>query len=95
MSSVIGQTMGSGPAHSSARSPPLHAPTTPGIPDAFETSIFVMRACANGLRTMAMCSMPGWVRLSTKLPCPVTSEASSLRRTDRPTYFSVVAISTP
>jgi hypothetical protein len=33
--------------------------------------------------------------LSTKFPCPVMSEASSLRRTDVPTNFSVIAISPP
>src|ERR687897_151525 len=95
MSSVIGQTIGSGPAHSPARYAPLQAPTTPGISSAFETSTFTMRAWANGLRTTARCTMPGSVRLSTKLPCPVMSEASSLRRTDVPTNFSVIAISPP
>src|SRR5262245_10754881 len=95
MSSVIGQTIGSGPAHSPARSAPLQAPTTPGISSAFETSTFATLALANGLRTTARCSMPGSVRLSTKFPCPVTSEASSLRGTDVPTNFSVIAISPP
>src|SRR4249920_1231828 len=95
MSSVIGQTIGRGPAHSPARSAPLQAPTTPGISSAFETSTLTTRACANGLRTTARWSMPGSVRLSTKLPCPVRSEASSLRRIDCPTNFSVIAISTP
>src|SRR4029450_946518 len=95
MSSVIGQTIGSGPAHSPARSAPLQAPTTPGISSALETSTFSVARWPTGIRTTARCSMPGSVRLSTKLPCPVMSEASSLRRTDVPTNFSVIAISTP
>ena len=53
MSSVIGQTIGRGPAHSPASSSPLQAPTTPGISSALETSTFTMRAWANGLRTTA------------------------------------------
>ena len=103
MSSVIGHTIGRGPAHSSARSAPLHAPITPGISSALDTSTFVTRACANGLRTSAMWTMPCRVMLSTKLPCPCNRDASSLRRTGCPTYrsetamssFSVTAMSAP
>ena len=43
------------------------------------TSTEVIRACANGLRTKAMCSMPGSTMLSVQLVWPVTSRASSLR----------------
>ena len=59
MSSVIGHTIGSGPAHSSARSAAVQAPITPGISSALLTSTLTILACANGLRTTAMCTMPG------------------------------------
>ena len=49
------------------------------------TSIRVIRACANGLRRNARCSMPGSVMLSVQWVRPVISRASSLRRRARPT----------
>jgi hypothetical protein len=52
MSSVTGHAHTSGAAHSSARSAPLKAATQPSIASALETSTPLMRACANGLRTM-------------------------------------------
>src|SRR5262245_5341575 len=95
MSSVIGQTIGSGPAHSCARSAAVQAPVTPGISSALLTSTLTTFAWAKGLRTTARCTMPGRIMLSTKLPCPRSSDASSLRRTGCPTTFSVTAISAP
>src|SRR5436190_767842 len=40
-----------------------------------------MRACAIVLRSTAMCSLPGRTMLSVQFVLPVTSRASSLRRT--------------
>ena len=78
MSSVTGQAQGSMPA-GSARSAPLNAATTPGRSSAADTSTRVIRACAIGLRRIAMCSMPGSVMLSVHVVRPVISRASSLR----------------
>ena len=63
------------------------AATTPGLASAAETSTRVIRACAIGLRRIAMCSRPGSAMLSVQLVRPVTSRASSLRRSGWPTTF--------
>ena len=78
MSSVTGQAHGRLPC-SSAKSAPEKAAITPGMLRAALTSTEVIRACANGLRTNAMCSMPGSTMLSVQLVWPVSSRASSLR----------------
>src|SRR6266851_4152786 len=78
MSGVTGHAHGKLPC-SSAKSAPENAAITPGMPRAALTSTEVIRACANGLRTKAMCSIPGRVRLSVQVVWPVTSRASSLR----------------
>ena len=41
--------------------------------------MLVMVACANGLRTIARCSIPGRVMLSVQRVRPVISRSSSLR----------------
>ena len=80
-SSVIGQAhgqpralllgdVGTGEHGDAHRAPALAA----------EVSIDVMVAWANGLRTIAMCSMPGSLMLSVHRVRPVISRASSLRR---------------
>ena len=92
-SSVTGQAIRSGPAHS--KSVPANAATTPGVSSALDTSTPLTRACANGLRTRDIHSIPGTDRSSVYLPRPVRSSGSSLRRIDCPTYVSVVAISIP
>ena len=65
--------------------PPVNTATTPGCERAAEASMRVMRACAIGLRRIAMCSMPGSTMLSVQLVRPVMSRASSLRRRGAPT----------
>src|SRR3972149_798034 len=62
---------------------------------ALEASSALIRACANGLRTTVIHSIPGTVRSSVYSACPVRNSGSSLRRTGVPTYFSVVAIVDP
>ncbi|GBC87420.1 hypothetical protein HRbin12_01426 [bacterium HR12] len=79
MSWVTGQAMSNGPAHS--KSWPEKAATTPGMARALETSTALIRACANGLRTTAIHSIPGTDRSSVYLACPVRNSASSFRRT--------------
>src|SRR5579875_3723749 len=79
MSGVTGQAQGRLPC-SSAKSAPEKAAITPGMALAGLTSTAVIRACACGLRRIAMCSIPGRVRLSVQFVCPVISRASSLRR---------------
>src|SRR5438105_2857690 len=49
MSSVTGQAHGIGPAHSSRKSAPENAATTPGWASAWLTSTERIRACAYGL----------------------------------------------
>ena len=49
----------------SARSAPVTTATTPSSACAREVSIERMRACANGLRRIAMCSIPGRTMSST------------------------------
>src|SRR3990172_4577451 len=93
MSSVTGQAMRRGPAHS--KSCAQYAPTTPSMLSAADRSTPLIRACAYGLRTTAIHSIPGAVRSSVYLAAPVRNSGSSLRRTGCPTNFSVVAISTP
>ena len=46
--------------------------------------MLTMFACANGLRTIARCSIPGSVMLSVHRVRPVISRWSSLRRRSRP-----------
>src|SRR3990172_10740368 len=93
MSSVTGQAMRRGPAHS--KSCAEYAATTPSMLRAADRSTPLIRACAYGLRTTAIHSIPGAVRSSVYLAAPVRNSGSSLRRTGCPTNFSVVAISTP
>ena len=66
MSGVTGQAQGRLPC-SSARSAPANAAMTPGCASAALRSTPVIFACANGLRTNAMCSMPGSLMLSVQL----------------------------
>src|SRR3954447_25912296 len=80
---VIGQALIITPIESS-RSAPEKTVTTLGAALAAEVSTEVMVACANGLRTIAMCSMPGSVMLSVQRVRPVISRWSSLRRRSRP-----------
>jgi hypothetical protein len=94
MSSVTGHAHGRLPC-TSATSAPVNAATTLGRPSAAETSIEVIRADANGLRRIAMCSMPGSVMLSVQLVRPVMSRASSFRRRAAPTSWSSVTVTTP
>src|SRR2546423_4484348 len=55
--------------------------TAPGIARAFAVLMFLIRACASGLRAMSMYSMPGSFTSSTYLPFPRMKRASSLRLT--------------
>ena len=91
MSSVTGHAHGSPPAHSSARSAPENAATTPSPALAASRSTPVMRARGYGLRTTAMKTVPGSVRLSTNVPRPRRSEASSLRLIEVPTTPGAVS----
>ncbi len=50
--------------------------------------MLVILACANGLRTIAMCSIPGSWMLSVHRVRPVISRWSSLRRRERPISFA-------
>src|SRR5947199_2421901 len=88
MSGVTGQAQGSEPC-SSAKSAPLYAATTPGRCSAGDTSTRVTLACAIGLRSTAMCSIPANWLLSVHCVCPVTSLASSLPSRRRPTSRAV------
>src|SRR5688572_8189974 len=57
-----------------------------------------MRACAMGLRTTAIHTMPGRTRSSRKWPCPVTRRSSSLRSIREPMYRPIsteVSVSVP
>src|SRR5215211_994119 len=57
-----------------------------------------MRACAMGLRTTAIQTMPGRTRSSRKWPCPVTRRSSSLRSIREPMYRPIsteVSVSVP
>ena len=68
MSSVTGQAHGIEPAQSPARSAPLKAATTPSAARAASRLTLAMRACGYGLRTTAMYTVAGSVRLSTNVP---------------------------
>src|SRR5918994_6319799 len=92
ISSVTGQAQGMGPAQSSARSSAVKAAVTPGCSSAAETSRLVIFAWAKGLRSTAMCSVPGSLMLSVQLARPVTRAGSSLRGTPPPTYFSGASV---
>ena len=85
MSAVTGHPHGSGPAHSSWRSAPVKAATTPGIARAGLRSIDEIRAWAAGLRTRAAWRAPGTTRSATKRASPVSSAGSSRRRIRVPT----------
>src|SRR5262249_25650852 len=61
------------------RSAPENTATTPSAARAFDRSTDAMRACAYGLRTTAIHTIPATVMSSTKRACPVRSLASSLR----------------
>ena len=63
----------------SSRSLPVRTATTPGADLASLVSMAVIRAWANGLRTMARCSIPGSWMLSVQRVRPVISRWSSLR----------------
>ncbi len=89
MSSVTGQAIRRGPAHS--KSWPEKAATTPSMARALDTSTFSILACARGLRTTAIQSMSAATRSSVYFPRPVISSASSLRGTACPTYRSEVS----
>src|ERR687890_2865097 len=91
-SSVTVAPQGTSPGHSSARSSPVYAATTPGCSRAPETSRCVILACANGLRSRAKWSMPGSLMLSVQFARPVTRAGSSLRGTPPPTYFSGASV---
>ena len=67
-----------------ARSAALNAAITPGRSARRLTSIRLIRACAIGLRRIAMCSRPGSWMLSVQRVRPVISRASSLRFSGRP-----------
>ena len=85
MSSVIGQTIGRLEGNASSRSAAVSTAITPGIDAAADVSIRSIRACTYGGRTISIHAIPAIVWLSTKVPWPVSSLASSLRRTDDPT----------
>src|SRR5215471_5521594 len=63
---------------------PVKTATTPGIDAAFFVAIVLIFACAYGDRTTAMCVMPGRVRSSVYLACPVISLGSSRRLMPEP-----------
>ncbi len=80
---VIAQALMQTPS-SAPKSAPVSTATTLGDALAASVSIEVMVAWANGLRTIARCSMPGSVKLSVQRVRPVISRWSSLRRRSRP-----------
>ena len=82
-SGVIAQALMHTPC-ASPRSAPVSTSTTFGEALAALVSIERILACANGLRTMAMCSIPGRVMLSVQRVRPVIRRWSSLRRRSRP-----------
>ncbi len=65
VSSVTGQAHGRPPAHSSARSAPEKAATTPSAAAAFDDVHLRQARVRVGLRTIAIHSIPGTERLST------------------------------
>ena len=82
-SGVIGQALMQTPS-SSPKSLPDSTATTLGEALAASTSTEVIVAWANGLRTMARCSIPGRVMLSVQRVRPVIRRWSSLRRRSLP-----------
>ena len=82
-SGVIGQALMQAPS-SSPKSLPVSTSTTLVDALAAAVSMLVMVACANGLRTIARCSIPGSAMLSVQRVRPVISRWSSLRRRSRP-----------
>ena len=96
-SAVIGQALMLTPWLSS-RSLPVNTPTTPGAAWAAAESMAEMRAWANGLRTMARCSIPGSWMLSVHRVRPVIRRRSSLRLRGAPISVvgrSSTAVMTP
>ena len=85
MSSVTGQAHGIAAFQSSCRSAAENAATTPSAFRAASRSTLFTRACAYGLRTTTMLTVPVGAMLSTYVPCPVRSDASSRRLTGEPT----------
>ncbi len=77
-SGVIGQALTMTPC-TSAMSAPTKTATTPWAAWPRSVSMAVILAWANGLRTMARCSMPGSWMLSVQRVRPVISRWSSLR----------------
>ncbi len=69
----------------SARSAPVNTAMTPGLAAAALVSMASIVAWANGLRTIARCSMPGSWMLSVHFVRPVMRRASSLRLRAVPT----------
>ncbi len=90
MSSVTGHAQGSEPCQSSASSAPSNTATTPSAARAASVDTRVMCACAYGLRTTAMWTVPGGAMLSTHVARPLSRDASSLRLTDVPTNVVVL-----
>ena len=82
-SGVIGHALMHAPS-SSPKSLPLSTVTTLGEALAASVSTEVMLAWANGLRTIARCSIPGRVMLSVQRVRPVMRRWSSLRRRSLP-----------
>ena len=81
---VIGQALMQTPS-SSPKSLPVNTSTTLVMAlAAVGVDADLMVACANGLRTIARCSIPGRARLSVQRVRPVISRWSSLRRRSRP-----------
>src|SRR2546430_640239 len=81
-----------------AISSPVTTAITPGRAPAFDVSIDRIRAWANGLRRMAMCSIPGNFTSSTYVPLPRMKRSSSFRLTEWPTpriSVASVAMSDP
>src|SRR4051794_26918469 len=73
---------------SAPRSAAEKASATPARASAGRTSTERSRACACGLRSTAMCSIPGKRRSSTNAASPRSSRGSSVRRTLAPTAWT-------
>src|SRR6266498_1743405 len=63
---------------------PVNTAHTPGMARAASTSIALIRACAQELRTNDTCRVPGGSRSSTKRPVPVTKRSVSFLLTRSP-----------
>ena len=97
-SGMCGGTLSSGSSHphgsefTPVMSLPVKIATTPGCLRAAAVSIFLMRACACGLRTNAAHVVPGSFTSSTYVPRPVMKRGSSRRLIDLPSTRSTVAM---